>query len=62
MNACCARAQVARLSRRTLLMPDLPCETAWLHDDVSKADAVMKRMLCVAPTFWKHPDRCGTAL
>ena len=44
--------QAAHLSGRVLLLPNLPCHTAWLHSPDTLHDSRRKDVVCIAPTFW----------
>lgn len=55
--------QVAQLSRRTLLMPDVPCEAAWIHDEHARREEHFKKSVCAVYTFHRDANRCpATAL
>ncbi len=51
--------QVASVSHRVLVLPDLPCETAWIHppETLRAGTDGVNRTVCLAPTFWHVPDR-----
>lgn len=41
--------QVARLSGRIAVLPDLPCETSWLYSEEELNDSNLNSTLCLAP-------------